>query len=376
MLLDESADGMRLDSFLHSKFPQFSRSRWSQVLARGVLQLNHKAAESSTRLKNGQTLTFNASEDIHILDSTQIAFESAENLKNLKYKGEVPSILFEDDDLCVIDKPAGLAVHPGSGLQLDETLVGWAYAEKKYDAELVDELLKAGPLDLEVRRPGIVHRLDKGTSGVMVIAKSRRAHQPLSEQFSRREASRLYFAVIPAGISKILEKRSSQLDAWLQKQPCPLAIQVNSSKLFSFVSFLERDPVSRIKFRVSPLLMGKKAITHFIEVSKSDTHSLVELKLETGRTHQIRVHLAFLGFPILGDHVYGGKEDSRIRLHAHSLTLTHPISKERMQFSAPWDEKSLCELSAMGLVPESRILEAIKGGASISNNDSVEEFHE
>jgi 23S rRNA pseudouridine1911/1915/1917 synthase len=238
---------------------------------------------------------------------------------------EIPlDILFEDSELIVIDKPAGLVVHPAPG-NADLTLVNALIAH------CGDSLSGIGG----VRRPGIVHRLDKDTSGVMVAAKTDRAHHALSRQFEKRTAERAYLAV-----------------AWGMPSPSHGRIEGN----------IGRDPRNRKKMGVVPEGKGKPAATNYRIVKRYGVWaSLVECRLETGRTHQVRVHMTHIGHPLVGDTLYGRATRARIKglpddaveamrnfprqaLHARLLAFKHPESGERLSFESelPSDMKTLC----------------------------------
>lgn len=219
-------------------------------------------------------------------------------------------ILHEDNDVVVVNKPAGLTVHPGAG-NYDESLVhGLLYRCKN--------LSGIGG----VERPGIVHRLDKGTSGVMVIAKNDKAHQNLSFQFQNRDVEKEYLALALGEIEKAEQ---------------------------TLVNLMKRSEMNRKKFIVNQT-KGKEAITHIRVLEKNERVSYVSVKIDTGRTHQIRVHLNFIKHPILGDETYGGtkklhlfdegekvfvRELNRPLLHAHRLSFMHPVRKKKMEFIVP-----------------------------------------
>jgi len=320
-------DGVRLDLFLSKSFPEVSRSRWGRLIAKGAISINGKAAEASKKIKAGQLI--DASEDFEDFSE---GFE-ASLVEEVRFKGEEPEVIFEDSDILLLNKPQGLAVHPGSGLAIEETLVAWLIQNKKLADPKSKEFLKWGEDILEEGRPGIVHRLDKGTSGAIVIAKNPKAHGLLSKQFESREAGREYLAVVEGSVKRLLKTRPPRLESLLRKIPCPVALKIEEEGKFSIATFFERDPMDRTRFRVSGG-EGKRGVTHFNEVASSGTYSLLRLKLDTGRTHQIRIHLSFLGYPIVGDDVYGGMPFRRMMLHAQKLRLTHPSTSEKLEFSA------------------------------------------
>ena len=221
-------------------------------------------------------------------------------------------IVFEDDHLIVVDKPAGMVVHPAAGNR---------------DRTLVNALLHhcAGRLSGigGVARPGIVHRIDKGTSGLLVVAKTDRAHEGLAAQFARHDIRRLYLAIV-AGVPN---PPAGTVDA-------PLARSSANRQKMAIVR--AREDGGR----------GKRAVTHYRLLTPLRESALVECRLETGRTHQVRVHMASLGHPLLGDPVYGRTLPAhreilkslgfqRQALHAAELGLVHPVSKENLSFKSP-----------------------------------------
>ena len=218
------------------------------------------------------------------------------------------TIIFEDEHLLVVDKPAGLVVHPAAG---------------NFDGTLVNALLHHCGGSLSgiggVARPGIVHRIDKDTSGLLVVAKTDVAHEGLAKQFAAHSIGRRYLAIVN-GVPKTSE---GTVDA-------PLA----------------RSAANRKKIAIVEDQRGKRAVTHWKRLDVPDDAALVECRLETGRTHQVRVHMASIGHPLLGDPVYGragkthGKllkelEFHRQALHAAELGFTHPVTKHRLSFASP-----------------------------------------
>jgi 23S rRNA pseudouridine1911/1915/1917 synthase len=327
---DESAAGRRLDQHLAERFPEVSRSQWSKRIDDGSVRVDGKASSPSQKLKGGERLTLN--------EPKRKTFSMSASLD-----GPAPRILHEDAHCLVLDKPVGLTVHAGSGVRVEQTVAGWLVA-----SGLIDPT--AGEF-LEEERPGIVHRLDRGTSGLMVVAKNVRALEKLSKQFAERTAERFYWAVVDGRMKSLFQKRPVRLDKLLHRNPAPLALRLQENGVSTFASRLDRDPAERTRFRVSSE-GGKRAVTHFLEVSQNERQSVVELKLATGRTHQIRVHLSFLGFPILGDGSYGGRGHPRILLHAHLLRFDHPETGKRLEFNAPWPEANQRWLQAEGLASE------------------------
>jgi 23S rRNA pseudouridine1911/1915/1917 synthase len=224
-------------------------------------------------------------------------------------------IYFEDDDVLVLNKPAGLVVHPAAGHRND-TLINALIAHQK--------TLSPGSSPF---RPGLVHRIDKDTSGLLVLAKNEKTHHSLAKQFLRKTVHRIYWAVIFGRPKE------------------------DSGTITSYIS---RSPNDRKKFMATQEATGKHAITHYQVLRSTGAMSLVQLKLETGRTHQIRVHLSSISHPIVGDETYGGKKRAnslasqalkkyigdmpRFALHAKELGFTHPVLQERLQFDSPWPD--------------------------------------
>ena len=304
--------GRRIDRVLAARHPGFSRSRLKALIEEGRVSADGATiTEPSYRVKPGQTVTTQVPEAAPYAPEGQ----------------EIPlQILYEDADLIVIDKPAGLVVHPAPG-NPDSTLVNALIAH------CGDSLSGIGG----VRRPGIVHRLDKDTSGVMVVAKTDRAHHALSRQFEKRTAERVYLAVV-----------------WGMPPPGRNRIEGN----------IGRDPRNRKKMAVVAPGKGKPAATSYRIVKRYGVWaSLVECRLETGRTHQVRVHMTHIGHPPVGDPLYGRATRARIKglpdnvvaamrgfprqaLHARLLSFKHPKSRERLSFEAklPCDMKTLCDI--------------------------------
>lgn len=217
-------------------------------------------------------------------------------------------IIYEDDYIFVIDKPRGVVVHPAPGHHNDTIVNGLAYINEKYGEYLENEE------DSTFYRPGIVHRIDKDTSGLLIVAKDDETSTILTDMISRHEVDREYLAIVYGRPSH----NRFKVDA-------PIA----------------RSKYNRLKMCVEPI-DGKSAITHFTVYGYFNEGALVRAKLETGRTHQIRVHLAYSHLPIVGDVLYGRKLDRSAEegqcLHAFKLSFTHPITREQMTFYSPVDE--------------------------------------
>ncbi len=278
---------MRLDRWLVAQRPEQSRARIQKFIEAGYVQVNGVTGRAKTPLRPN--------------DIVQLWMPPPEPLPYLVAQDIPLDVLFEDDHIIVINKPAGLTVHPAPGNK---------------DGTLVNGLLHHCP-DLPgiggEMRPGIVHRLDKDTTGCIVVAKSQEALVKLQVQIQKRIASRNYLAVVhglPVGDSGIL------------------------------VGAIDRHPIDRKKYAVMDDGSGREARTHWSLQERLGDYTLLRFKLDTGRTHQIRVHCAHMGHPIVGDPLYSRCRKLPIELpgqalHAVTLGLDHPISGERMLFEAP-----------------------------------------
>jgi 23S rRNA pseudouridine1911/1915/1917 synthase len=282
LVVPKQASRLRLDQFLARELTGFSRSRIQQLIRSGFVRLNGKPARPRDLVRAGD----------HI-DLNEPPPEKIDNQPE-----PIPlEILFEDDDLVVINKPAGMVVHPGAGHR---------------EHTLVNALLHHCPTLSGIggkERPGIVHRLDKDTSGCLVVAKNDEAHRGLSVQFADRTVEKIYLALVAGK----LRKTAGVIEA-----------------------SIGRHPVHRQRMSVTPR-RGRAAKTDYRVLRATEEMSLVECRLHSGRTHQIRVHLHHLGHPVLGDKVYGArlaKNFSRQMLHAWKLGFEHPRTKKWKNFEA------------------------------------------
>lgn len=291
---DEDA-GDRLDKYLAIVFDEYSRVFIQRCIKDGLVKIQRNG-EFLEKVKVGENLF---AED-------EISFEipEEESTELLAEKIDLP-IIFEDEHMLVINKPAGLVVHPGAGIHsgtLANALLG--YSEETFR-----------PMD-EEGRPGIVHRLDKETSGVLIVAKSRMVKEQLSASFSKRKVDKFYLALVRGHIRM---------------------------SIGTLETFIGRSKSNRLKMRSydEDDGIGKEAITHYKVLAHNKGASLLKVKIDTGRTHQIRVHMSEMGFPVIGDKIYGKKrlemKDSpeRQALHAWRLKIEHPVTKELMVFTAP-----------------------------------------
>lgn len=271
--------GKRLDVFLQEKFPEFSRSHIKIMIEKGKVFLNGKLAK-----KAGQLLKENYKIDVEKLEIQPISTQP----ENVDFE-----IVYQDEDLAVINKPQGLVVHPCSSTRNGTLVNGLLYRIK--DLSGINGSF----------RPGIVHRLDKDTSGLLVVAKNDFSHISLAEQIKNKTCHRNYLAVLSGN----LKDDSGRIE-----------------------TYIKRDPKDRKRMRVQQ--DGRLAITDYKVLKRFQKCCLVEFSLQTGRTHQIRVHSKFLGHPIVGDKVYG-KEEKGLNgqlLHAYKISFIHPRTGNRMEF--------------------------------------------
>lgn len=279
-----AATGERLDKYLADALPDLSRAMLQRLIKDGEIRVAGRPAKPSYRVSAGEVVL------VTIPPPTPLEATPAPDISL--------DILYQDADLLVINKPAGLVVHPGHG-HPDDTLVNALLAH-------VPDLAGIGG----VQRPGIVHRLDKDTSGLLLVAKHDRAHQALQEQFKSRSVEKIYLALVEGHITPPRGLIDAPMD---------------------------RDPRNRQKMAV--VTDGRPAQTEYRTLETLPSVTLVEARLLTGRTHQARVHLASIGYPIVGDKVYGRRK-SRIALdrhflHAWRLGFTLPSSGQRVHFTAP-----------------------------------------
>ncbi|WP_282267260.1 23S rRNA pseudouridine(1911/1915/1917) synthase RluD [Stenotrophomonas sp. PS02298] len=299
----DSAAGRRFDAVLAELFPEFSRSRLTEWIKSGAVLLDGEPVRPRDPVRGGEIATLNAvlEVEVHALPE------------------DIPlSVLYEDEHVFVIDKPAGLVVHPGAG---------------NPSGTLLNALLFRDPDIAKVPRAGVVHRLDKDTSGVMVVARTVQAQTALVEQLSAREVHRQYLAVVVGALVS-----GGTADA-------PI----------------DRHARDRLKMGVRE--DGKEAVTHYRLRERFRAHTALECRLETGRTHQIRVHMAHLKHAIVGDPLYGGslklpkgatdelvaalRGFKRQALHAETLEFQHPITGETISNTAPVPADLLALMKAL-----------------------------
>lgn len=298
---DAAAQEMRLDAYLAKALPDISRSRVQTMAAAGQIKVDGEVAKSSLKLKAGQA----------------ISIEGEPRPEPLKaFAEDIPlDIVFEDKDMAVINKPAGMMVHAGAG----------ASDDARNHGTLVNALLGHFGKLSEVGgalRPGIVHRLDKMTSGLIMVAKNDSMHRKLADLFQERSLDKVYVALVQG----LMPRDSGTVSA-----------------------LIERDLNKRTRM-TTKRQDGRPSISHWSVLGRFDgpagKFTLVEVKIETGRTHQIRVHMASLGFPVVGDTLYGaaatlkdGRALDRNFLHAARLTFIHPRTKKKLDLKAPLPEE-------------------------------------
>ena len=274
----------RLDMYIASLDLDLSRSMTQKLIENGQVLVNEKIPKASYKTKLGDKI------EIEILEPKETNLEAQ----------DIPlDIIYEDDDILVVNKPKGMVVHPGNG-NLDGTLVNAVLNHCKCNLSGI-----GGEI-----RPGIVHRLDKDTSGLIVIAKNDKAHINLSKQIQDRKVKKIYTALVRG----IIPEDTATIDM-------PIG----------------RSNIDRKKMAVRK--DGKVAITHIKVIERYEKYTLIRVKIDTGRTHQIRVHMAEIGYPVVGDEVYSnGKNEFNVHgqmLHSTSLDFVHPITGKQMHFEAP-----------------------------------------
>lgn len=295
--------GMRLDQALAELFADYSRSKLQTWVKAGRVQVNGRILKPKDKLEGGETITLDAEAEVVVTSEAE----------------EIPlDIIYEDDSILIVNKPAGLVVHPAAG---------------NWSGTLLNALLNHDSNLETLPRAGIVHRIDKETSGLLMVAKTLQAHNSLTEQLQERDINREYLAITKGRMTA-----GGTVD-----EP------------------IGRHPTDRKRYTVRQ--SGKFAVTHYRVVQRFTRNTLIRVKLETGRTHQIRVHMAHIRFPLLGDQVYGGRFQmppdcseqlekelrsfKRQALHAAKLGLQHPVTDEYMEWEQPLPEDMVRLLEAL-----------------------------
>ena len=272
--------GQRLDQFLSVNLKGYSRSRVSNLIHSGRVLVEHRDGKSSTKLKSGEVVT---------------VLPSVRQESSLQPQSIDLNIIHEDSDMLVINKQAGIPVHPGPGHQ-DGTVANALI-------EIYPNVKNVGSVD----RPGIVHRLDMDTSGLMVVAKTQEAHLNIARQCENRTVEKTYLTLVTGN----LEREEAVIEAAIGRSPGD-------------------------RQRMSVLENGREAITRYKVIRRYENFDLLEIRLLTGRTHQIRVHMASLGHPVAGDKIYGREIDHLDRqfLHSAILQFSHPATGKTVQYEA------------------------------------------
>ena len=292
------AENQRLDLFLTSRFSETSRSAIQRAISGGDITANGKTVKPSHRIKAGEEI-------VGEVPVTPVIDAVPEDIPL--------DIVYEDGEIIVVNKPAGMVTHPGAGATSGTLANGLVY--------YLNRIGRQPPRRGGASRPGIVHRLDVGTSGLIVVAKTDRAHLNLAEQFESRKVMKSYTALVYG----VVKEDSGKIEA-------PIG----------------RDPRNRVKMAVTP--NGRQALTLYRVAERFDEFTLLDLEIKTGRTHQIRVHLAHIKHPIVADSTYEAGRVNSIKnaklraavarlhrpfLHAARLGFAHPVSGEKMEFAAP-----------------------------------------
>lgn len=282
----------RVDKYLSDMIDELSRTEIKEYFNQSKILVNNKVVKPSYKLEKNDCIIV---EEIDSIDIDMV-------------KEDIPlDIVYEDDDLIVVNKPSGLVVHPAPG-HTHGTLVNGLLKHCNQLSNMNGET-----------RPGIVHRIDKDTSGLLVVCKNNFSHKNLSEQLKNKTTTRTYIAIVTGSISHNLGRIEAPIG---------------------------RDPSNRKKMAVVP--NGKPAVTHFKVLKRYRDFTLVELNLETGRTHQIRVHMSYINHPVLGDPLYGVKKQTTEfgqYLHAMKLGFIHPRTGEYLEFSSELPKEFLDKLN-------------------------------
>jgi len=285
IILDDESDGVRLDKALSFSLPEISRSYIQKLIEMGMVFVNDNTCLSKKYL-------------VKTHDQLTVNLPPPETLNVLPEDLSL-NIAYEDDDVLVVDKPKGMVVHPAPG-NLTGTLVNGILFHCKGQLSTINGVI----------RPGIVHRIDKDTTGLLMVAKNDLAHQSLAGQLAAHSIVRGYVAVV--------------YNNFLEDMGC-----INAP--------IGRDPINRLRQKVTDL-NAKEAITNYRVLERFGKYTFIEARLETGRTHQIRVHMAYKGHPLLGDYVYGPKQNKfgieGQLLHAYLLGFVHPRTGQYMEFES------------------------------------------
>ena len=289
LVVEEQEDGLRLDAFLVNHLDGKSRNYCQKVIEEGTCLVNSKKSKGSYKVRVDDVIEYDLLEEKEL---------------NLEKKDIKLDIIYQDDDIVVINKPRGMVVHPSNGHYDGDTLVNALLYSIK-DLSSINGVV----------RPGIVHRIDKNTSGLLVVAKNDKAHLFLSEQLKDHSMHREYYALVEG----VIPHTDIKIDA-------PIG----------------RDPKDRLK-RAVDIYEGKEAVTYVHVEERFKNYTLINCRLETGRTHQIRVHMKYIKHPLVGDPEYGKRHQAipctGQMLHAYRLTFIHPTTHKEMTFTCPLDDE-------------------------------------
>ncbi len=289
--------GKRLDAYLAENIDGWSRSRLQRLIENEDILVNDKAVKPSYKIREGDTL------DVDLVEASTARFEP---------ENTPLDIVYEDEYLAVINKPAGMVVHPGAGVQSGTLANAIAF-------HFAESFAKQNQADPDNLRIGIVHRLDKDTSGLIVVAKTDEIHEELSEQFRERLVYKSYIALVHGAP----DQNTGKIDA-------PIG----------------RNKHNRLRMKVAT--HGRSALSLWKVRKRYDKFTLLDVEIKTGRTHQIRVHMGYINHPVVGDEIYNEGRDNtvadsyarngiasmhRFFLHAEKLSFTHPVTKERLEFT-------------------------------------------
>jgi 23S rRNA pseudouridine1911/1915/1917 synthase len=316
-IVQEDEAGLRLDKYLSTLEEISSRSFAQDLIEKKLVFVNQKNVKSSFSLSLGQQI------DIHLPEVVP------SELVPYDFKLE---IIFEDDDLIVINKPSGLVVHPAAGHQQDTLVNALLHHTKNLSMK-------------HEQRPGIVHRIDKDTSGLLVVAKNDKAHENLAQQFKDKTTHRVYYALASGQVPRI----NGICQSYLARHPYDRKRYASVRENNKVITTFDED-----------FSYGKWAITHYSKILMAKGYSYLKIKLETGRTHQIRVHMCELGHPLVGDTMYGFSQKelkhlqiNRFFLHAAELGFAHPRTGEEKLFQVKWPVPDQKFLNSLGFQHES-----------------------
>jgi 23S rRNA pseudouridine1911/1915/1917 synthase len=282
--LNSDVENIRIDSWLSSKLQKYSRTYLQKLIDENCVKVNGRSVKPNYKVK---------------MDDEVIVSIPEPQILEVKPEKISLDIVYEDNDILVINKPKNMVVHPAAG---------------NYSGTLVNALMEYCGDTLSgingIIRPGIVHRIDKDTSGLLVVAKNDSAHEGLSAKLKKHEIMRVYVALVHG----VIREGCGKVEAPIGRHPVDRKIMAVNTK------------------------NGKRAVTHFKVIERYKNATYIELNLETGRTHQIRVHMSYIGHPIIGDRTYGGERKAfntnGQALHAKKLVFEHPVTREMMEFEA------------------------------------------